>query len=87
MRLPGLLAVALALVCATPAVLGASEGTMTTQDAVNRALVLLLVAWGADLLLRPVALRLIHGPTGAPPRLDTGPEVPAQDGPTVPEVA
>jgi len=87
MRGPGALAVVLALVCAAPAVVGASEGTMTAQDAVNRALVLLLVAWAADLLLRPVALRLIHGPTPGAPRAEIGPEVPVQDGPTVPEVA
>ena len=87
MRPPGVLSVGLALVCAVPAFVGASLGTMTTEDAVQRAVVLLLVAWALDLLVRPAALRIIHGPSVAEPDVPRGPEVPAHDGPTVPEVA
>jgi uncharacterized membrane protein YfcA len=87
MRPPGLLVVALALVCSVPAFVGASLGTMTTEDALGRALVLVLGAWGLDLVLRPAALRIIHGPPAAVPDGPRGPEVPAHDGPTVPEVA
>lgn len=87
MRPPSLMVLTLALVCSLPAFVGAGAGTMTGGDAVNRALVLLLAAWGLELLLRPAALRIIHGPPVATDVAPGGPEVPAQDGPTVPEVA
>jgi uncharacterized membrane protein YfcA len=87
MRPPGVLVVLLALVCSVPAFVGASLGTMTAEDAVQRAVVLVLGAWALDLLLRPAALRIIHGPPAARADAPRGPEVPAHDGPTVPEVA
>lgn len=87
MRPPSPVAVLLALVCAVPAFVGAGAGTMTGDDAINRAVVLLLAAWGLELLLRPAALRIIHGPPAAMDVPPGGSEVPAQDGPTVPEVA
>ena len=87
MRPPGVLPAGVALLCSVPAFVGASLGTTTGEDAVQRAVVLVLVAWGLDLLLRPAALRIIRGPAPAPVDEPQGPEVPAHDGPTVPEVA
>ncbi len=87
MRPPSLLVLALVAVCASPAFVGVTSGVMTTEDAVRRAAVLLVTGWLLELLLRPAALRLIHGPAGTIGAATPGPDVPSGDGPSAPEVA